>query len=75
MLDVDGQREDVVKRVAMSQVREWVRLTPIEASFPGVEEQIVSLAIAQPQKPNHGSAAELHGRPTCSPGMVFGLEP
>ena len=44
----------------------------VEASFPGVEEHVVSFAIAQPQKPNQGLRESCTADAPALPERVFG---
>ena len=46
-----------------SQIEIDQNVAGVEVPFPGVEEHVVSFAIAQPQKPNQGATRELQGRP------------
>src|SRR6266849_3577601 len=50
-----------VDDVVLGAVEIEQNVAGVEAPLPGVEERVVSFAIAQPQKANHGATRELQG--------------
>ena len=64
-----------VEDVVLGVVEIDQNVAGVEVPFPGVEEHVVSFAIAQPQKPNQGATRELQGRPHLLARKGFSLQP